>query len=99
MWPAGDQGQSGVFPDTARGSPEGGWSPGYRRFPMVRNARKSLVVLVAAAAMLALAAARPAGQAGAAGPALPRLHSHYVRMPDGARLAVDVWLPPGTTAS
>ena len=65
---------------------------------MVRNARKSLVVLVAAAAMLALAAARPAAQAGATGSALPRLHSQYVRMPDGVRLAVDVWLPPGTTA-
>jgi len=27
----------------------------------------------------------------------PRLQSLYVRMPDGVRLAVDVWLPAGTT--
>ncbi len=68
---------------------------------MLRNARKSPVVLVAAAAVLALAAAaRPAAQVSrVAGAALPRLHSRYVRMPDGLRLAVDVWLPPGTTAS
>jgi uncharacterized protein len=66
---------------------------------MVRNARKSFVALMAAAAMLTLAAARPGAQAGGAGSALPRLHSQYVRMPDGVRLAVDVWLPPGTTAS
>lgn len=30
--------------------------------------------------------------------ALPRLQSLYVPMPDGVRLAVDVWLPAGTTA-
>ena len=28
----------------------------------------------------------------------PRLQSRYVPMPDGVRLAVDVWLPSGTTA-
>ena len=38
-----------------------------------------------------------AGAAGRdSGPALPRLHSLYVPMPDGVRLAVDVWLPAGT---
>jgi hypothetical protein len=69
---------------------------------MLRKARKSLVVIAAAVAALALAgAARPAaaGAGAGAGAALPRLHSRYVRMPDGVRLAVDVWLPPGTTGA
>jgi uncharacterized protein len=65
---------------------------------MLRKTRKSVVVIAAAAAALALAgAARPA-PAGAGG-LLPRLHSEYVRMPDGVRIAVDVWLPPGTTGA
>ena len=33
----------------------------------------------------------------AAARVFPRLVSEYVRMPDGVQLAVDVWLPPGTT--
>jgi hypothetical protein len=40
--------------------------------------------------------AAPAGRMAAV--ALPRLQSLYVPMPDGVRLAVDVWLPAGTTA-
>ena len=40
--------------------------------------------------------ASTAGRTAAA--TLPRLQSMYVRMPDGVRLAVDVWLPAGTTA-
>src|SRR6516225_4029563 len=55
--------------------------------------------------MLALAVITTVGAASAAVPAgrsaasvFPRLHSEYVRMPDGVRLAVDVWLPAGTTA-
>ena len=55
--------------------------------------------------MLALAVITTVGAASAAAPAgrsaasvFPRLHSEYVRMPDGVRLAVDVWLPAGTTA-
>jgi len=44
----------------------------------------------------AACAAAPAGRSAAS--VFPRLHSEYVRMPDGVRLAVDVWLPAGTTA-
>src|SRR5215831_3607794 len=44
----------------------------------------------------AASAAAPAGRGAVS--VFPRLHSEYVRMPDGVRLAVDVWLPPGTTA-
>ena len=65
---------------------------------MLRNARKMLAVILPVLAALALAgAARPATAAGRAGAALPRLHSLYVPMTDGTRLAVDVWLPAGTT--
>src|SRR5262249_45610055 len=44
----------------------------------------------------AASAAAPAGRSAAS--VFPRVHSEYVRMPDGVRLAVDVWLPAGTTA-
>ena len=65
---------------------------------MLRNARKMLAVILLVLAALALAgAARPATAAGRAGAVLPRLHSLYVPMTDGTRLAVDVWLPAGTT--
>ena len=65
---------------------------------MLRNARKMLAVILPVLAALALAgAARPATAAGRAGAVLPRLHSLYVPMTDGTRLAVDVWLPTGTT--
>ena len=65
---------------------------------MLRNARKMLAVVLPVLAALALAgAARPATAAGRAGAVLPRLHSLYVPMTDGTRLAVDVWLPAGTT--
>ncbi len=67
---------------------------------MSRLIRVSSVVLVTALAAITMAgAARPAAPAGrSAGLVFPRLQSRYVRMPDGVRLAVDVWLPPGTTA-
>jgi len=52
--------------------------------------------LIAVALPASASAAAPAGRVVAAG--LPRLQSFYVRMPDGVRLAVDVWLPAGTTA-
>ena len=65
---------------------------------MLRNARKSLAVMLPVLAALTLAgAALPATAADHAGAALPRLRSLYVPMPDGTRLAVDVWLPRGTT--
>ncbi|MFE6054496.1 CocE/NonD family hydrolase [Kitasatospora sp. NPDC056446] len=57
--------------------------------------RRPLAALVAAAAVLGLAVA-PA--AAAPGPAEPQLRSRYVTMPDGVRLAVDVYLPEGTRA-
>jgi len=43
------------------------------------------------------AAGSPARAGRDAGSALPRLRSLYVPMPDGVRLAADVWLPAGTT--
>ncbi|MEV6974187.1 CocE/NonD family hydrolase [Kitasatospora sp. NPDC093806] len=61
-----------------------------------------LAVLAALGTVLGLVLAPAAGAADAAGPGrgpvLPRLQSLYVPMPDGVRLAVDVWLPPGTRA-
>jgi uncharacterized protein len=68
---------------------------------MLRSVRRALastpalVAAVLAGPLLPAAAgtARPA-----AAPVFPQLESRYVRMPDGVRLAVDVWLPPGTTA-
>ena len=67
---------------------------------MSRLIRVSSVVLVTALAAITMAgAAHPAAPAGrSAALVFPRLQSRYVRMPDGVRLAVDVWLPPGTTA-
>jgi uncharacterized protein len=52
--------------------------------------------LIAVAIPAAASAAAPADHVAAG--ALPRLRSLYVPMPDGVRLAVDVWLPAGTTA-
>ncbi|MFF2122243.1 CocE/NonD family hydrolase [Kitasatospora sp. NPDC058184] len=59
--------------------------------------RRPLAALVAAAAVLGLSVA-PAAAAGPSGPAEPHLRSRYVTMPDGVRLAVDVYLPEGTRA-
>ncbi|MGW7446289.1 CocE/NonD family hydrolase [Kitasatospora sp. NPDC054795] len=63
--------------------------------------RRPLAALVAAAAALGLSvvpAAAAGPDAGAGGPAEPHLRSRYVTMPDGVRLAVDVYLPEGTRA-
>ncbi|MFE7524570.1 CocE/NonD family hydrolase [Kitasatospora sp. NPDC057542] len=62
--------------------------------------RRPLAALVAVAAVLGLSVvpAAAAGPAGPAGPAEPHLRSRYVTMPDGVRLAVDVYLPEGTRA-
>jgi putative CocE/NonD family hydrolase len=58
-----------------------------------------LMMLTALVAIVTAGAANPAAPTGrGADSALPRLHSQYVRMPDGVRLAVDVWLPADTTA-
>ena len=67
---------------------------------MSRSARTLLAITAATGAALSLmaAASSPAPAGRDSGPALPRLHSLYVPMPDGVRLAVDVWLPAGTTA-
>jgi putative CocE/NonD family hydrolase len=57
-----------------------------------------LIMLTALAAIVTAGATNPAASAGrSAASAFPRLQSRYVRMPDGVRLAVDVWLPAGTT--
>ena len=67
---------------------------------MSRFARIPLLLMLAVFAVIttvgAACAAAPAGRSAAS--VFPRLHSEYVRMPDGVRLAVDVWLPAGTTA-
>jgi uncharacterized protein len=67
---------------------------------MSRSIRTLPAITVATlAALLALtAAACTAAPAGRAAAVFPRLQSLYVPMPDGVRLAVDVWLPAGTTA-
>ena len=67
---------------------------------MSRSARTLLAITAATGAALSLmaAASSPAPAGRDSGPALPRLHSLYVPMPDGVRLAVNVWLPAGTTA-
>jgi putative CocE/NonD family hydrolase len=60
--------------------------------------RASLVIAAAVAAVMSAAAAAAPPASGTPTP-FPRLQALYVRMPDGVRLAVNVWLPPGTTAS
>ncbi|MFF2351759.1 CocE/NonD family hydrolase [Kitasatospora sp. NPDC058115] len=62
-----------------------------------RPRRALLAVLLTVLAVLGSALA-PAAVAAGRGPVLPRLQSLYVPMPDGVRLAVDVWLPAGTRA-
>jgi putative CocE/NonD family hydrolase len=58
-----------------------------------------LMTVTALAAIVTAAAASPAASAGrSAASAFPRLQSVYVPMPDGVRLAVDLWLPGGTPA-
>jgi putative CocE/NonD family hydrolase len=68
---------------------------------MLRSVRRALAATPALAAAVLAGPLLPAA-AGTARPAaarvFPQLESQYVRMPDGVRLAVDVWLPPGTTA-
>jgi len=76
----------------------------------VRFIRKSFVpgLSVAAAVALAVSATATASATAAAsavkpsihsaGSALPELESVYVPMPDGVRLAADIWLPAGTKA-
>ncbi|MBD0695979.1 hypothetical protein BG452_22400 [Streptomyces sp. CBMA123] len=54
--------------------------------------RRPLAAALAALALLGL----PAVPAAATAPTEPHLQSRYVTMPDGVRLAVDVYLPPGT---
>jgi X-Pro dipeptidyl-peptidase (S15 family) len=65
-----------------------GWA--IARFVRISRA----TTLVALAVVAAAACSRPAGAPAARG----AFQSHYVPMPDGVRLAVDVWLPAGTTA-
>ena len=67
---------------------------------MSRLARMPLLIMLTAlAAVVTLGAADPAASAGrSAASVLPQLQSRYVQMPDGVRLAVDIWLPFGTTA-
>ena len=68
---------------------------------MLRSVGRALAGTPALAAAVLAGPLLPAA-AGTARPAaarvFPQLESQYVRMPDGVRLAVYVWLPPGTTA-
>jgi uncharacterized protein len=66
---------------------------------MSRFVRIPLLIMLAALAVIVTAGAtNPAAAAGrSAASAFPRLQSRYIRMPDGVRLAVDIWLPAGTT--
>ncbi|WP_327675103.1 CocE/NonD family hydrolase [Kitasatospora sp. NBC_00458] len=67
--------------------------------PSSRHFRRPLIALLAAVAALTCSIAPAAADPGpAAGGELPRLRSLYVAMPDGVRIAADVWLPPGATA-
>jgi len=52
--------------------------------------------VLAASATVAASASEPSSHR--ASSALPALESMYVPMPDGVRLAVDIWLPAGTKA-
>jgi putative CocE/NonD family hydrolase len=67
---------------------------------MSRPFRRSLAIALLAAGVIAalpaLASAAPPARGEAS--VLPRFQSLYVPMPDGVRLAVDVWLPSGTAA-
>jgi uncharacterized protein len=66
---------------------------------MFRPVIRAITVAPLAAVLLGPVLPAAAGTARrAAARVLPQLESQYVRMPDGVRLAVDVWLPPGTTA-
>jgi uncharacterized protein len=68
---------------------------------MLRPVRTSLVitlVMITASALLAASSCTaPAGRTTAPARVFPQLQSLYVLMPDGVRLAIDVWLPVGTT--
>ncbi|HEY4464503.1 MAG TPA: CocE/NonD family hydrolase [Streptosporangiaceae bacterium] len=66
----------------------------------IRTSRRGRLRLsaLAAAAALALSAGPAVSAEARPAPVFPRLQSLYVPMPDGVRLAVDVWLPAGTAA-
>ena len=68
---------------------------------MLRLIRIPLTVAGTALAALMTTGASdlPAHAGRYTGSPFPRLESRYVRMPDGVRLAVDVWLPAGTTSA
>ncbi len=73
-----------------------------RTWPAVTLASLSMITValpVSASAATPASGARASRMAAGrpATAALPRLQSLYVPMPDGVRLAVDVWLPPGAT--
>jgi putative CocE/NonD family hydrolase len=67
---------------------------------MSRPVRTLLAITGATLAVIMMAGAAGCTASGGLGavPVLPRLQSLYVPMPDGVRLAVDVWLPARTTA-
>jgi uncharacterized protein len=80
----------------------------FPRIPLLVTLTAVAAIATAGAASAAVPAGHsatvPAGHSAAAPAAhsavsvFPRLQSRYVRMPDGVRLAVDVWLPAGTAA-
>jgi uncharacterized protein len=69
---------------------------------MSRLARSTLAIVATIVAVLVTAGGiHHPGHGGRSRAAMsfPRLQSRYVTMPDGVRLAVDVWLPAGTTSA
>jgi putative CocE/NonD family hydrolase len=59
----------------------------------------ALFAVLAAVVLLSACTSGPENTAKHRTSVLPRFHSLYVPMRDGVRLAVDVWLPAGTTAA
>jgi len=63
------------------------------------SGRDRIVLSLALVAVAALVVPVAATVSSAPARSYPHFRSLYMRMPDGVRLAADVWLPAGTTAA
>jgi predicted acyl esterase len=63
------------------------------------SGRVRIVLSLALVAVAALVVPVAATASSAPARSYPHFRSLYIRMPDGVRLAADVWLPAGTTAA
>ena len=63
------------------------------------SGRDRIVLSLALVAVAALVVPVAATASSAPARSYPHFRSLYIRMPDGVRLAADVWLPAGTTAA